>query len=73
MLRVEERAENLKEGQKRIEATVNRTANILDAFLGRLDNLEINNKVSANQARIFGYKSMTMKKEYQDLNQPLLP
>ena len=51
ILRVEEKVENLEEGQKRIEATVNRTANTLDAFLGRLDNLEIDNKVGANQTK----------------------
>ena len=51
ILRVEERVENLEEGQKRIEATVNRTANTLDAFLGRLDNLETDNEVGANQTR----------------------
>nr|MBI5455548.1 hypothetical protein [Candidatus Levybacteria bacterium] len=51
ILRVEEKVENLEEGQKRIETTVNKTANVLDAFLGRLDNLEIDNKVGANQTR----------------------
>lgn len=50
-LKLEVRFENLEEGQKRIEVTVNKTANMLDAFLGRLDNLEIDNKVGANQTR----------------------
>lgn len=50
-LKLEVRFENLEEGQKRIEVTVNKTANTLDAFLGRLDNLEIDNKVGANQTR----------------------
>ena len=49
ILRVEERVENIEEGQKRIETIVNRTANTLDAFLGRLDNLETDNEVGANQ------------------------
>lgn len=51
ILRVEEKVENLEEGQKRIEATVNRTASILDGFVGRVDNLTADNEVGANQTR----------------------
>lgn len=50
-LKLEARLENLEEGQKRIEITVNRTANTLDSFLKRLDNLETDNKVGTNQTR----------------------
>lgn len=39
MLRLEERVENLEEGQKRIETKLDKIMNTLDAFVGRVDNL----------------------------------
>ncbi len=49
ILKVEERVENLEEGQKRIEATINRTASTLDGFVGAVDDLRVDNTVGTNQ------------------------
>lgn len=49
ILRVEEKVEKLQDGQERIEVTLNRVANQLDGFVGRVDDLTVDNKVGANQ------------------------
>lgn len=49
ILRVEERVENLEEGQARIEAKIDGIANTLDGFVGRVDDLTTDNEVGANQ------------------------
>lgn len=49
ILRVEEKVEELQDGQKRVEATVNRMANQLDGFVGIVDDLRIDSQVGANQ------------------------
>lgn len=37
ILKVEEQAENIEEGQKRMEVTLNKISNQLDGFVGRVD------------------------------------
>ncbi len=49
ILRVEEKVEELQDGQKRVETTVNRMANQLDGFVGTVDDLRIDSQVGANQ------------------------
>lgn len=49
ILKVEERAENIEESQKRVETKLDKIGNTLDGFVGRVDNLAIDNEVGANQ------------------------
>lgn len=51
ILRVEERVENLEDGQKRMEATLNKISVQLDGFIGRVDNLTADNQVGAHHTR----------------------
>lgn len=51
ILRVEVRVENIEESQKRVEAKLDRIANTLDGFVGRVDDLTVENKVGCNQTR----------------------
>ncbi len=62
MLRVEERVENLEEGQKRIEVKIDQAeqslgvkidklTNTVVSFIGRVDNLETENEVGSYQIR----------------------
>jgi len=49
MLKVEVRVENIEESQKRVETKLDKIDNTLDGFVGRVDNLAIDNEVGANQ------------------------
>lgn len=49
ILKVEGRVENMEEGQKRVETTLNKISTQLDGFVGRVDNLMADNEVGANQ------------------------
>lgn len=49
ILRVEERVENIEDGQKRMETTLNKISNQLDGFVGKVDNLTVDNEIGANQ------------------------
>src|SRR3989344_7973673 len=49
ILRVEERVENLEEGQKRMETTLNKISNQLDGFVGRVDDLTNDNEIGTDQ------------------------
>jgi len=49
ILRVEERVEDIEEGQKRMEVTLNKISNQLDGFVGKVDNLTVENEIGANQ------------------------
>lgn len=51
ILRVEEKVENLEEGQKDIKATLVKLQNTLDGFVGTVDNLRTENEVGAHQTR----------------------
>ncbi|OGH17223.1 MAG: hypothetical protein A3C30_01265 [Candidatus Levybacteria bacterium RIFCSPHIGHO2_02_FULL_40_18] len=56
ILRVEERVENLEEGQKRLEgkvdkmgSTIEKISNQLDGFVGRVDDLTNDNEIGTDQ------------------------
>ncbi len=51
ILRVEEKVENLEEGQKRIEDVLGKMAKTLDGFVGRVDDLTVENEVGTHQIR----------------------
>ena len=51
ILKVEERVENLEEGQKRIEATLNKVSIQLDGFVGKVEALEQENLLGTDQYR----------------------
>lgn len=48
VLRVEERVENLEEGQTEIKTKLNKLQNTLDGFLGVVDDLRTDNTVGAH-------------------------
>lgn len=50
-LKVEERVENLEEGQMRIETTVNKISSQLDGFVGKVEDLELENIVGTKHYR----------------------
>ena len=50
-LKVEERVENLEEGQKRMEKTINKISIQLDGFVGRVDDLTKDNEVGTEHYR----------------------
>jgi TolA-binding protein len=49
ILRVEERAENLEEGQKEMKVMLNKISNQLDGFVGRVDDLTNDNEIGTEQ------------------------
>lgn len=56
IIRVEERVENLEDGQKRLEekvdkmgSTIDKISNQLDGFVGRVDDLTNNNEIGTDQ------------------------
>lgn len=51
ILKVEERVENLEEGQKRIEVTVNKISSQLDGFVGKVEVLEQENIIGTKHYR----------------------
>lgn len=73
VLKVEERVENIEEGQKRMEKTlgdkfngvevkIDRIMNQLDGFVGIVNNLTIDNEVGANQVRELDIKAENHEK-----------
>lgn len=51
ILRVEEKVENLEEGQQEIKASLVKLQNTLDRFVGTVDDLRTDNQVGAHQVR----------------------
>ena len=51
VLKVEARAENIEDGQKRLETKVDNLEMKLDGFVGTVDNLKKDNEVGADQYR----------------------
>ena len=51
ILKVEEKTEELADGQKKLDVKLSRIENTLDGFVGTVDNLRIENEVGANQIR----------------------
>lgn len=49
ILKVEEKTEELADGQKRLDVKLSRIENTLDGFVGTVDNLRVENEVGANQ------------------------
>lgn len=54
ILRVEERVENLEDGQKRIEGKLDQVINTLDSFVGKVEKLETENEIGAHHVRELG-------------------
>ena len=49
MLKIEERVENLEDGQVRTEKKIDKISNQLDGFVGRVDDLTNDNEIGADQ------------------------
>jgi len=49
ILKVEERVENIEDGQKRMEAILNKMSVQLDGFVGTVDDLKTDNQVGSHQ------------------------
>src|SRR3989338_11416653 len=67
ILKVEERVENLEEGQKRIEAVLGKMAKTLDGFVGRVDDLTVDNEVGTHQTRELEIKVDDHEKRLKNL------
>ncbi len=50
-MKIEERVENLEEGQTRVVTILKRMENTLDGFVGRVDDLTTDNEVGTHQIR----------------------
>lgn len=62
ILRVEEKVENLEEGQKRIEDMLGKMAKTLDGFVGRVDDLSVDNEVGTHHTRELELKIAALEK-----------
>ena len=51
ILKVEERVENLEEGQQRIETKLDNLQNSIDKFVGIVDDLRTDNTIGTQQTR----------------------
>lgn len=67
ILKVEERVENLEEGQVRIETKIDKIAEMLDGFVGRVDDLTTDNEVGAHQTRELRLQVDNHEKRLQSL------
>ncbi len=70
LLRLETRIEKLEEGQKTILAMLIQIQNTLDAFVGRVDNLTIDNEIGTHQIRELDLKIKNHETRLTHLESP---
>ena len=70
ILKVDEKVERVEESQERVEAKLDKISTQLDGFVGRVDDLTVENKVGANQIRELDVKVDGHEKRIKQLESP---
>ena len=70
ILKVDERVENIKESQKRVEKKLDKIAITLDGFVGRVDNLTADNQVGIHHTRELRLQVDDQEKRIKNLESP---